>query len=71
MYLNGLSRNVSINMNRSDRDKRSFSDLPEGVSVKFLGIVPSDSGLYQQSELRWGGTAIALGMGANRHAIDR
>lgn len=42
--LNGLSRNVSINMNRSVRDIRSFSDLPEGVSLKFLGIVPSDSG---------------------------
>ena len=31
-------------MNLSVRDMRSFSDLPEGVSLKFLGIVPSNSG---------------------------
>lgn len=31
-------------MNLSVRDIRSFSDLPEGVPVKFLGIVPTDSG---------------------------
>lgn len=31
-------------MNLSVREIRSFSDLPEGVSLKFLGIVPSNSG---------------------------
>lgn len=31
-------------MNRSVREMQTFSDLPEGVPLKFLGVVPIDSG---------------------------